>query len=66
MEHLYQHMAKQAAGIIMPSDYDSMADLIQSTNRTLARLGLPAISLEKTLSEAFEVESSPEITLPTF
>jgi len=56
----------EVARMLIPQDYDSMNDLVQKTNRNLARLGLPAISLEKTLVETFDVESSPEITLPTF
>lgn len=66
IEKLYNYMAKQAARTIMPSDYYSMDDLVEQTNRDLARLHLPAISLEKTLSEAFDAESRTEITLPTF
>jgi hypothetical protein len=66
IEKIYKRIAKRAAERLAPSDYDSVTDLVQKTNRNLARLGLPAISLVKTLSEVFEVESSPEITLPTF
>jgi ParB/RepB/Spo0J family partition protein len=60
LERLYQTIAKEIARLIMPNDYDSMADLVQETNRNLARLRLPAISLEKSLAETFDVESSPE------
>jgi len=66
IEKLYNYMARSAARLFIPSDYDSMTDLVQKTNRNLARLGLPAISLVKTLSEVFDTASAPEITLPTF
>jgi hypothetical protein len=66
IDKLYKYMARSAARLFMPPDYDSMTDLVQKTNRNLARLGLPAISLEKTLAETFDVESSPEIaSFPT-
>jgi len=62
VEKLYRLIARDVVHLLIPVDYDSMADLVQNTNRNLARLGLPAISLEKSLAETFDVESSPEIT----
>jgi hypothetical protein len=62
IERLYQTIAMEIARVILPVDYDSMTDLVQKTNRSLARLELPAISMEKTLAETFDVEISTETT----
>ena len=62
VEKLYGLIARDVVHLLIPVDYDSIADLVQNTNRNLARLGLPAISLEKSLAETFDVESSPETT----